>query len=64
MSSFISASQFLGDAGAHRDGGQVEQQHVITSYSIHYTKLYDPASKEFSTMGGNVAECAGGPRFV
>lgn len=24
----------------------------------------DPASKEFSTMGGNVAECAGGPRCV
>ncbi|WP_028582710.1 FAD-binding oxidoreductase [Desulfogranum japonicum] len=24
----------------------------------------DPASKEFSTIGGNVAECAGGPRCV
>ena len=24
----------------------------------------DPASKEFCTMGGNVAECAGGPRCV
>jgi len=24
----------------------------------------DPASKEFSTLGGNVAECAGGPRCV
>ncbi|PIE58304.1 MAG: glycolate oxidase subunit GlcD [Desulfobulbus propionicus] len=24
----------------------------------------DPASKAFSTMGGNVAECAGGPRCV
>ena len=24
----------------------------------------DPASKEYSTLGGNVAECAGGPRCV
>lgn len=24
----------------------------------------DPASKEFSTLGGNIAECAGGPRCV
>ena len=24
----------------------------------------DPASKDFSTLGGNVAECAGGPRCV
>lgn len=24
----------------------------------------DPASKEFSTLGGNVAECAGGPRCL
>ncbi len=24
----------------------------------------DPASKEFSTLGGNVAECAGGPRCI
>ena len=50
---------------------------VITSYSIHYTKLYetaveeiglfyppDPSSIRHSTIGGNIACNAGGPRCL
>ncbi|PID72473.1 MAG: glycolate oxidase subunit GlcD [Desulfobulbus propionicus] len=43
---------------------------VVTAYlqkEVEKLGLFyppDPASKEFCTMGGNVAECAGGPRCV
>ncbi len=37
-------------------------QREVEKHGLFYPP--DPASKEFSTMGGNVAECAGGPRCV
>ncbi len=37
-------------------------QRAVEKIGLFYPP--DPASKEFSTMGGNVAECAGGPRCV
>ncbi len=39
-----------------------EFQRQVEKLGLFYPP--DPASKEFSTMGGNVAECAGGPRCV
>ena len=39
-----------------------ELQRQVEKLGLFYPP--DPASKEFSTMGGNVAECAGGPRCV
>ena len=39
-----------------------ELQRQVEELGLFYPP--DPASKEFSTMGGNVAECAGGPRCV
>ncbi len=39
-----------------------ELQRQVEKLSLFYPP--DPASKEFSTLGGNVAECAGGPRCV
>jgi len=37
-------------------------QRAVEKQGLFYPP--DPASKEFSTLGGNVAECAGGPRCV
>ena len=37
-------------------------QEAVEKVGLFYPP--DPASKEFSTLGGNVAECAGGPRCV
>lgn len=37
-------------------------QRAVEQIGLFYPP--DPASKEFSTLGGNVAECAGGPRCV
>ena len=37
-------------------------QRAVEQLGLFYPP--DPASKEFSTLGGNVAECAGGPRCV
>ena len=48
----------------------VAEPGVITAdfhAAVEKKKLFyppDPASSEFSTLGGNVAECAGGPRAV
>ncbi len=39
-----------------------EFQRQVEKVGLFYPP--DPASREFSTMGGNVAECAGGPRCV
>ncbi len=39
-----------------------ELQRQVERMGLFYPP--DPASKEFSTLGGNVAECAGGPRCV
>lgn len=39
-----------------------ELQRQVERLGLFYPP--DPASKEFSTIGGNVAECAGGPRCV
>jgi glycolate dehydrogenase FAD-linked subunit len=39
-----------------------ELQRLVEKKGLFYPP--DPASKEFSTLGGNVAECAGGPRCV
>lgn len=39
-----------------------ELQRLVEQKGLFYPP--DPASKEFSTLGGNVAECAGGPRCV
>ncbi len=39
-----------------------ELQRLVEKTGLFYPP--DPASKEFSTLGGNVAECAGGPRCV
>ncbi len=39
-----------------------ELQRRVEKLGLFYPP--DPASKEFSTLGGNVAECAGGPRCV
>lgn len=39
-----------------------ELQRQVEKQGLFYPP--DPASKEFCTMGGNVAECAGGPRCV
>ncbi len=39
-----------------------ELQRQVERVGLFYPP--DPASKEFSTLGGNVAECAGGPRCV
>ncbi len=39
-----------------------ELQRQVEKRGLFYPP--DPASKAFSTMGGNVAECAGGPRCV
>ena len=39
-----------------------ELQRQVEKHGLFYPP--DPASKEFSTLGGNVAECAGGPRCV
>ncbi len=39
-----------------------ELQRQVEKLGLFYPP--DPASKAFSTMGGNVAECAGGPRCV
>ena len=39
-----------------------ELQRQVERVGLFYPP--DPASKEFCTMGGNVAECAGGPRCV
>lgn len=39
-----------------------ELQRQVEKLGLFYPP--DPASKEFSTIGGNVAECAGGPRCV
>jgi len=39
-----------------------ELQRTVEKLDLFYPP--DPASKEFSTLGGNVAECAGGPRCV
>ncbi len=39
-----------------------ELQRKVERLGLFYPP--DPASKEFSTLGGNVAECAGGPRCV
>lgn len=37
-------------------------QREVERHGLFYPP--DPASKEFSTLGGNIAECAGGPRCV
>lgn len=37
-------------------------QRAVEKVGLFYPP--DPASKEFSTLGGNIAECAGGPRCV
>jgi glycolate oxidase len=37
-------------------------QTILASYHMYYPP--DPASKSFSTIGGNVATCAGGPHAV
>jgi len=49
---------------AHVEPGVVtaELQRQVEKVGLFYPP--DPASKEFSTLGGNVAECAGGPRCV
>lgn len=49
---------------AHVEPGVVtaELQRRVEKLGLFYPP--DPASKEFSTLGGNVAECAGGPRCV
>jgi len=39
-----------------------ELQRQVEKKGLFYPP--DPASKEYSTLGGNVAECAGGPRCV
>ena len=39
-----------------------ELQRTVEQLGLFYPP--DPASKEFSTLGGNVAECAGGPRCL
>ena len=39
-----------------------ELQREVERLGLFYPP--DPASKEFCTLGGNVAECAGGPRCV
>lgn len=39
-----------------------ELQRQVERLGLFYPP--DPASKEFSTLGGNVAECAGGPRCL
>ena len=39
-----------------------ELQRQVEKVGLFYPP--DPASKEFSTLGGNVAECAGGPRCL
>ena len=39
-----------------------ELQRQVEKEGLFYPP--DPASKEFSTLGGNVAECAGGPRCL
>lgn len=39
-----------------------ELQRQVEKVGLFYPP--DPASKDFSTLGGNVAECAGGPRCV
>lgn len=39
-----------------------ELQRQVEKIGLFYPP--DPASKEYSTLGGNVAECAGGPRCV
>ncbi len=39
-----------------------ELQRQVEKLGLFYPP--DPASKEFSTLGGNVAECAGGPRCI
>lgn len=39
-----------------------ELQRRVEKLGLFYPP--DPASKDFSTLGGNVAECAGGPRCV
>ncbi len=39
-----------------------ELQRQVERLGLFYPP--DPASKDFSTLGGNVAECAGGPRCV
>lgn len=39
-----------------------ELQRQVEKLGLFYPP--DPASKEFCTLGGNVAECAGGPRCV
>ena len=39
-----------------------ELQKQVEKVGLFYPP--DPASKDFSTLGGNVAECAGGPRCV
>ena len=49
---------------AHVEPGVItaELQRRVEKIGLFYPP--DPASKEFSTLGGNVAECAGGPRCV
>ncbi|MEE4165582.1 MAG: FAD-linked oxidase C-terminal domain-containing protein, partial [Desulfocapsaceae bacterium] len=49
---------------AHVEPGVItsELQRRVEKVGLFYPP--DPASKEFSTLGGNVAECAGGPRCV
>ena len=49
---------------AHVEPGVItaELQRQVEKIGLFYPP--DPASKEFSTLGGNVAECAGGPRCV
>ena len=49
---------------AHVEPGVVtaELQRQVEKVGLFYPP--DPASKEFSTIGGNVAECAGGPRCL
>jgi glycolate oxidase len=37
-------------------------QKEVERFGLFYPP--DPASKDFSTLGGNIAECAGGPRCV
>lgn len=39
-----------------------ELQRQVEKLGLFYPP--DPASREFSTLGGNIAECAGGPRCV
>jgi glycolate oxidase len=49
---------------AHLEPGVIteELQQAVEAVGLFYPP--DPASLKFSTMGGNVAECAGGPRCV